>query len=100
MAVAPRRSVRILLVVAAGFPLVLAAGAAVLTVVIGQSCSGGGVGDVPSPVAVRDIPAGMLAIYQRVGAEYKLPWEILAGIGKEECDHGRASDPSCTPQPG
>jgi len=95
-----RRSVRILLVVAAGFPLLLAGGAAVLTVVIGQSCTGGGVADGPSPVAVRDIPASMLAIYQQVGAQYKLPWEILAGIGKEECDHGQLPDPSCTPQPG
>jgi len=58
------------------------------------------VGDAPSRVAVRDIPANMLAIYQQVGAQYKLPWEILAGIGKEECDHGLDPDPSCTPQPG
>ena len=42
----------------------------------------------------------MLAIYQQVGAQYKLPWEILAGIGKEECDHGRTPDPSCTAVPG
>jgi hypothetical protein len=89
-----------LLVVAAGFPLLLAGGAAMLTVVIGQSCSGGGLGDAPSPAAVRDIPASMLALYQQVGAQHKLPWEILAGIGKEECDHGRFPDPSCTPQPG
>jgi hypothetical protein len=95
-----RRSVRILLVLAAGFPLLLAAGTAVLTVVIGQSCSGGGLGDAPSPVAVRDIPAGFLAIYEQVGAWYKLPWELLAGIGKEECDHGRLPGPSCTPQAG
>ena len=95
-----RRSVRVLLIVAVGFPLLLAGGAAVLTVVIGHSCSGGGAGDPPSPVAVRDIPARMLAIYEQVGAHYKLPWEILAGIGKEECDHGRFPDRSCTPQPG
>ena len=97
--VARRRSVRVLLVVAAGFPLLLAGGAAVLTVVIGQSCSGGGAGDASSPVAVRDIPARMLAIYQQVGGDYKLPWEILAGIGNEECDHGRLPAPSCTPKP-
>jgi hypothetical protein len=89
-----------MLVVAACFPLLLAGGAALLTVVIGQSCSGSGVGDAPSRVAVRDIPARMLAIYQQVGAQDKLPWEILAGIGKEECDHGQLPDPSCTPQPG
>jgi hypothetical protein len=88
------------LVVVAGFPLLLAGGAALLTVVIGQRCGGNGVGDAPSRVAVRDIPARMLAIYQQVGAQYKLPWEILAGIGKEECDHGLLPDPSCTPEPG
>jgi hypothetical protein len=86
--------------VAAGFPLLLAGGAALLTVVIGRRCSGGGVGDATSPVAVRDIPASMLAIYQQVGAQYRLPWEVLAGIGKEECDDGQLPDPSCTPQPG
>src|SRR5947209_8027306 len=89
-----------MLIVAAGFPLVLAGGAALLTVVIGQSCSGSGVGDAPSRGAAGDIPARVLAIYQQVGAQYKLPWEILAGIGKEECDHGLLPDPSCTPQPG
>ena len=89
-----------MLIVAAGFPLLLAGGAALLTVVIGQNCGGNGVGDAPSRVAVRDIPGRMLAIYQQVGAQYKLPWEILAGIGKEECDHGLLPDPSCTPQTG
>lgn len=73
-----RRSVRILVVVAAGFPLLLAGGAALLTVMIGQSCTGGGVGDAPSPVAVRDIPARMLAIYQQVGApRYLGPGQLL-----------------------
>jgi hypothetical protein len=95
-----RRSVRILLVVAVAFPLLLAGAAALLSVVFGQSCSAGGVGDAPSPVAVRDIPARFLTIYEQVGAQYKIPWEILAGIGKEECDQGRYPDPSCTPQPG
>jgi hypothetical protein len=95
-----KRSVRILLVVAAGFPLLLAGAAALLSVVFGQSCSAGGVGDAPSRVAVHDIPASFLRIYEQVGAQYKIPWEVLAGIGKEECDHGRNPDPSCTPQPG
>jgi hypothetical protein len=95
-----KRSVRILLVVAAAFPLLLGGAAALLSVVFGQSCSAGGVGDAPSRVAVRDIPASFLRIYEQVGAQYKIPWEVLAGIGKEECDHGRNPDPSCTPQPG
>lgn len=95
-----RRGVRTLVVVAATFPLVLAGGAALLTVVIGGTCSGSGVGDAPSAIANRDIPGNFLRIYEQVGAQYKLPWEILAGIGQEECDQGRLPDPSCTPQPG
>jgi len=95
-----RRSVRVLVVVAAGFPLLLAGGAAVLSVLIGRSCTADGVGDSPSRAAVHDIPPRFLSIYERVGAQYKLPWEILAGIGREECDDGRDPDPSCTPQPG
>ncbi len=68
---------------------------------IGQACSGGSSGgDAGYQVAQRDIPATVLAIYEQVGAQYKIPWEILAGIGQEECDQGRDSDPSCTPQPG
>jgi hypothetical protein len=91
---------RVLLVIATGFSLLLAGATAVLTVVIGQSCAGSSVGDSPSPVAGRDIPASVLAIYRQVGAQYNLPWEVLAGVGKEECDHGRLADPSCTPEMG
>ena len=53
-----------------------------------------------SAAAQRTIPPLMLAIYQQVGPNYGLPWEILAGIGKEECDHGRNPDPSCSIQAG
>src|SRR5262249_48520256 len=51
-------------------------------------------------VARRDVPASLLSIYERVGARYRIPWEILAGIGNEECGQGRDPDPSCTSQPG
>ena len=95
-----RRGVRVLMVVAAGFPLLLAGGAALLTVVMGGTCTGSGVGDAPSALAIRDIPAGFLRIYEQVGAQFKIPWEVLAGIGQEECDQGRLPDPSCTPRPG
>ena len=95
-----RRGVRVLMVVAAGFPLLLAGGAALLTVVIGGTCTGSGVGDAPSALAIRDIPASFLRIYEQVGAQFKIPWEVLAGIGQEECDQGRLPDPSCTPRPG
>ena len=96
-----RRATRILIVAAASVPLLLAGGAALISVLIGQSCSGGtGVADSPSQVAQRNIPASFLAIYESVGTRYRIPWEVLAGIGEEECDHGRNPDPSCTPQPG
>ena len=78
----------------------LAGGAALLTVVMGGTCTGSGVGDAPSALAIRDIPASFLRIYEQVGAQFKIPWEVLAGIGQEECDQGRLADPSCTPQPG
>jgi hypothetical protein len=68
---------------------------------MGETCSGGGTGgDAPSPVAQRDIPSTFLAVYEQVGAQYRIPWEFPAGVGKEECDHGQDADPSCTPQPG
>ena len=96
-----RRGVRVLVLVASAVPLLLAGGAALLTVLLGGTCSGsGGVGDAPSAAATREIPGAFLRIYEQVGAQYKLPWEILAGIGLEECDQGRDPDPSCTPQPG
>lgn len=96
-----RRATRILIVAAACVPLLLAGGAAVISVLIGQRCSGGaGVADSASQLAQRAIPANFLSIYESVGARYRIPWEVLAGIGEDECDHGRNPDPSCTPQPG
>jgi hypothetical protein len=96
-----RRATRILIIAAASVPLLLAGGAALISVLIGQSCSGGtGVADSASQVAQRNIPANFLAIYEAVGARYRIPWEVLAGIGEEECDYGRNPDPSCTPHPG
>ncbi|MGH2857055.1 MAG: hypothetical protein ACRDMJ_06175, partial [Solirubrobacteraceae bacterium] len=49
---------------------------------------------------VHDIPAPMLSAYEQAGTRYRLPWQLLAGIGQEECDQGRSADPSCAPVPG
>jgi hypothetical protein len=57
-------------------------------------------GDPPSRAAIRGIPARLLPIYEQVGADYDIPWELLAGIGTEECSQGQLPDPSCTLQPG
>ena len=49
-----------------------------------------------SGAAARDIPPDFLRLYARAASTYGLDWTILAAIGKVECDHGRAHDPSCT----
>ena len=48
---------------------------------------------VPSRAAVADIPAGYLRLYRAAGARYRIPWPVLAAIGKVESDHGRARLP-------
>jgi hypothetical protein len=75
---------------------------AVLTAISANACppAAGGTGDQPSPAGMRAISAPLLSIYEQVGAHYDLPWEVLAGIGTEECAQGRLPDPSCTLQPG
>ena len=80
-------------------------GVAVLAVVLAMiagACPGsfGGSGDAPSSAARSAIPANLLPVYQQVGAQYGLPWEVLAGIGTEECSQAQTTDPSCTLQPG
>ena len=75
---------------------------AVLLAVIAGACPAGvgGTGDAASSAARAAIPADLLPIYQQVGGQYGLPWEVLAGIGTEECSQAETSDPSCTLQPG
>ena len=75
---------------------------AVLAALTANACPAtvGGPGDQPSAAAIREIPAQLLPIYEQVGTQYNIPWEVLAGIATEECSQGRLADPSCTPQPG
>jgi membrane-bound lytic murein transglycosylase B len=47
----------------------------------------------PTRAAVADIPAGYLRLYRQAGARYRIPWSVLAAIGKVESDHGRARLP-------
>ena len=47
----------------------------------------------PSSTAVADIPAGYLRLYRQAGARYRIPWPVLAAIGKVESDHGRVRLP-------
>ncbi len=45
---------------------------------------------------VAGIPPEYLRLFQAAGARYGVPWTVLAGIGKVECDDGQDPDPSCT----
>jgi membrane-bound lytic murein transglycosylase B len=47
----------------------------------------------PSQVAAADVPTGYLRLYRQAGARYRIPWPVLAAIGKVESDHGRARLP-------
>jgi membrane-bound lytic murein transglycosylase B len=47
----------------------------------------------PSRAALADIPAGYLRLYRQAGARYRVPWSVLAAIGKVESDHGRTRLP-------
>lgn len=95
-----RRRWRLLLPLLSITPPAGAIALATTVMLVGAQCPlGGGTATASTPSA-KTIPQGMLTIYQQVGQQYNLPWQILAGIGQEECDHGRNPDPSCTPQPG
>jgi membrane-bound lytic murein transglycosylase B len=47
----------------------------------------------PSSAAAADIPADYLRLYRAAGARYRVPWPVLAAIGKVESDHGRVRLP-------
>jgi hypothetical protein len=47
----------------------------------------------PSRAATADIPVRYLRLYRQAGARYRVPWPVLAAIGKVESDHGRARLP-------
>ena len=48
----------------------------------------------PSRFALADIPRAYLALYQAAASACpKLTWQVLAGIGKVESDHGRMAAP-------
>jgi len=84
----------------AGFMFVLASATAMLgggNVVSDASCGGttGENGATTPPGATADaIPPEYLALYQSVGKEYGIDWQILAAIGFIESGHGSNMGPS------
>ena len=47
----------------------------------------------PTRAAVADVPRGYLRLYCQAGASTRVPWPVLAAIGKVESDHGRVRLP-------
>jgi soluble lytic murein transglycosylase-like protein len=45
----------------------------------------------PSRTARADIPRHYLRLYQQAGASSGIPWQVLAGVGKAESNHGRVA---------
>jgi membrane-bound lytic murein transglycosylase B len=47
----------------------------------------------PTRAAIADVPRGYLRLYCQAGARSRIPWPVLAAIGKVESDHGRVRLP-------
>lgn len=62
----------------------------------GLSCSSDAEQVQASGYAEDSIPENYLEIYQRVGEEKGVPWNVLAGIGQVESHHGRWDGPGIT----
>ncbi len=58
-----------------------------------QNCTQSSSQLTASRQAKDSIPANYLAIYRRSGARFGIAWQVLAGIGEVESDHGRANMP-------
>jgi hypothetical protein len=71
------------------------AGASWTTLATSHSGEDGELSSRPSALALEDIPARYLLLYEQAGQRYGIDWSLLAAIGKVECDHGRDPDPSC-----
>jgi cell wall-associated NlpC family hydrolase len=98
---------------AVGLPLIIAGGAAALFLIslmavplffganqLYQSAGGGDCTDTASAASqprqssdANGIPANYLQYYKKAGQQFGLPWNLLAGIGKIETDHGQSNAP-------
>ena len=98
-----RRRIVVAALAGAGLLTALLAGPVVmfasggLLAVSGTSCTSADASSSTQPAASQSarnsIPANYLALFQSIGAQYNVPWVILAGIGKVESDDGRSTLP-------
>ena len=76
-------------------PVLLFAGGGIMFST-GSTCSAGTVTTAQPAVSTQasdSIPANYLSQFKSIGARYKVPWVVLAGIGKIESDDGRTTLP-------
>jgi peptidoglycan DL-endopeptidase CwlO len=85
----------LLIVAVLAAPMLLFAGGGLLysTNNACASAGSGGSNQPPSSAAANSIPANYLHWFKVVGAQYRVPWVILAGIAKVESDDGQTTLP-------
>jgi cell wall-associated NlpC family hydrolase len=66
-----------------------------LPVLVIGAATGGDATASLSETAATTIPPDYLALYLQAGVESGVPWQLLAAVGKVECDHGQSPDPAC-----
>ena len=78
--------------------MIVAAAAALLflPVLVISAATGGIQVSTPSQTALAEIPAEYLALYEQAGLAFGIPWQLLAAIGKVECDNGQSPDRACS----
>lgn len=60
-----------------------------LPVLVAGAAMGSGGALAVDPSALEDIPPKYLSLYAEASARHRFDWELLAAVGKVECDHGR-----------
>ena len=85
-------SVQVAVAVAAALVLLAAAFLSAGAAILGQAASACQAQPAASTAAAA-IPSAYLATYQEAGAQYGIPWTILAGIGEAESGQGRSDAP-------
>jgi len=87
-----RGEIRVVLAAAAALLLIPVLLLAAVTGLVSQQASACTTQPPPSAQALT-IPARYLALYRQAGRAYGIPWNVLAGIGEVESDHGRSGAP-------
>jgi cell wall-associated NlpC family hydrolase/N-acetylmuramoyl-L-alanine amidase len=87
--------ITLLIVAMLAAPMLLFAGGGLMFSTASSCSSGSTTTSQPaaSTAASDSIPSDYLGLFKSIGAQFKVPWVILAGIGKVESDDGRTTLP-------